>query len=446
MASQEVELQPTRHSVDPADALRIAGVTLIVVGLCCNEWLLTWLFSKDGVLDPSTKVVIRSFNALAIGAGLTGIRFAASLPTRLRRLGQWVRRHLAIGLAISLLTMIALVTTAEFVFHFLNQSRFAYHEEIIGPQPFNIEDPLLGYKPRPSSQVRSIQTFQGRPAYDVVYSIDAFSRRMTPGQDGKHAARNLLFFGDSFTFGEGVNDDETMPFYVGQMSPSSQVYNYGYKGYGTHQVLAKLQGGALPDEVPPARETMLIYVFIDEHVQRSIGALHSFKWASNTPYYVLEGDRLVRKGSFRTGRNPLVNVTYDLLAKSEILRFFKVGLPLRASQQDVRLTCRMIEETRREFLRQFPGGQFYVLFYPGAMWTRMMRNFLEPAGVACLDYERFVDFFHEPKYQIPLDRHPNPRMHHLMAERLVTDLELGEGAAAYAAAVGLTEGQRATGR
>jgi hypothetical protein len=49
-------------------------------------------------------------------------------------------------------------------------------------------------------------------------------------------------FGCSFTFREGVEDREAMPYLVGELSKYI-VYNFGFHGYGAHQMLSALEYG-----------------------------------------------------------------------------------------------------------------------------------------------------------------------------------------------------------
>ena len=51
----------------------------------------------------------------------------------------------------------------------------------------------------------------------------------------------ILCIGDSFTFGDEVNDNETYPFYLQEMLPQAEVINMGVEGYGHDQVLIYLK-------------------------------------------------------------------------------------------------------------------------------------------------------------------------------------------------------------
>jgi hypothetical protein len=50
----------------------------------------------------------------------------------------------------------------------------------------------------------------------------------------------ILILGDSFTFGEEVNDTETFPYYLQQKLPDAEIINFGVKAYGQDQILIYL--------------------------------------------------------------------------------------------------------------------------------------------------------------------------------------------------------------
>ena len=51
----------------------------------------------------------------------------------------------------------------------------------------------------------------------------------------------ILVLGDSYTFGEEVDDEETYVFYLSRILPNSEVINFGVSGYGHDQMLIYLK-------------------------------------------------------------------------------------------------------------------------------------------------------------------------------------------------------------
>lgn len=74
--------------------------------------------------------------------------------------------------------------------------------------------------------------------YKVNYTIGIDGFRVTPSQIMQQSGPRINFFGGSFIFGEGLNDDETIAFYTSQYLPNVSVKNYGMHGWGVHNALA----------------------------------------------------------------------------------------------------------------------------------------------------------------------------------------------------------------
>ena len=52
------------------------GTVLVLLGIVCNEWLLSWLFSHDGRLQMSSRFFIWTFDIACCGAGYFFIKGA----------------------------------------------------------------------------------------------------------------------------------------------------------------------------------------------------------------------------------------------------------------------------------------------------------------------------------------------------------------------------------
>ena len=285
-------------------------------------------------------------------------------------------------------------------------------------------DPILGWKPEADSVSSKIEKLDGKIVASATYSIDRYSRRITPGQKYGRRARPLLFFGCSFTFGQGVNDDQTLPYYVAQLAPDYRVYNYGFEGYGTQNMLARLKETDIGSEIGEKGKPVAVYVFIEDHVRRAIGQMSWTGAGAGTellPYYFARGgaEDLARQGSFKTGR-PFATALFKLFAKSSLVRHFNIDYPPRATDADIGLVARMIEESRESFKAKFGSDEFYVLFFPenyGDYVARLI-PFLKAAGVRYLDYHK-LDLAKEVRGEVELGNgHPTPRSYQVVAGRI----------------------------
>lgn len=98
----------------------------------------------------------------------------------------------------------------------------------------------LGFQAREGVHSSKRISSDGTVIYDVVYSIGQDGFRITPNENIDNAFR-INLFGCSVAFGEGLNDNETIAFYLTQEMPNVSVKNFGLHGYGVHQALAILQ-------------------------------------------------------------------------------------------------------------------------------------------------------------------------------------------------------------
>jgi hypothetical protein len=320
----------------------------------------------------------------------------------------------------------ALVTVGliEGFFALLNASQQPQVETYVDPGYYQ-EQNDLGWAPRPGITTRASKCVDGVPIYDVEYAIDDRGRRITPVASTQGRTRFVLFFGCSCTFGEGLAQTETLPFFVSKGAPRIMPYNYGFHGYGPQHLLARLESGSLRGEVEE-REGDLVYLFIDSHVNRAIGSLAVYNgWAHSAPNYVIDASgEHVRRGTLTTGR-PLTALAYSLLGSSQVLRHFRVEVPPVITDDHVEFTARIFARSAALFHEQFGPGRFVVVISPGSTLAGRLGSALERLGVESLDYSQLFDY-QQPEYHLPEDWHPTAKANQVMAERL--DADLADGA------------------
>lgn len=403
----------------------IIGVIAIASGLIANRWLLEYLLSTDGRIAPINVTIIWLFDVSLITIGLI-LLISRSFMTLF---------NVGVGLFFTGVLLYGL----EWAFYYLNHRPApAEATTATAPPPPPVEhhgeyvtnffgdDALLGYKPHPNSQVDSLKQQGDEIIYDVIYTIDDHSRRITPTEGGSRS-KMTLFFGDSFMFGEGVQDNETLPYHVARLAEDYQPYNYGFSGYGPQQMLAKLESEAFLDELNPQAvlsETIAIYIFIDAHVERAIGSMYVHNaWGATMPYYTVDwSGQLVRQGNFTTGR-PVVATLYEWLPHSEIAQYFNVTLPPQLTAQHYIFTAQLIAAARDNFQTQFGSSQFYVVIYPDeGDYIEDLLPHLQSFDLMVLNYDEAMKLDVEAGLAIKGDGHPTGKAHARVAEWLVDDL------------------------
>ena len=279
-------------------------------------------------------------------------------------------------------------------------------------------DDVLGYAPLPGEMPHRMLDGDVT-VFDVTYTIGDDGLRVTPpAPDGVPC---ILFFGGSFTFGHAVQDDENLPYLVGErVSDSFRVHNFGYRGYGPHQMLSSLRQGRV-DATISCEPRYIVYSGVGEHIDRVNGRA---SWDGHGPWFDVVDDELVPQGNFDNQRG-LSRVVRKELEKSpliaKILARFRPDIHEAAALYGL-----IVSEAARLTRARYPTSEFHVIF-----WDRF-GNSLEVAALTVLSEQGLTthrvsniipDFDEDrPKYEISEhDHHPSP-----LAYRAVADYVLSE--------------------
>lgn len=405
-------------------AARAIGVFFTLAGLLANPWILGALFAPDDRIESTAlRGMMFVVQAILLVPGI----FLLGAPRTFRAASTAIRRFpnlaatlfgAAIASALVLVGLVVLEWLGLLPDHVdtdmpINEVRGAHQDT-----PFWSADPLLGYVPRANAVANSRLIHDGEELYNVVYTIDAFRRRVTPHEDAHPREKFALFFGGSFAFGEGVPGDQTLPAHFARMRPEYRAYNYAFSGYGPQHMLARLQETDIEHEVSEKRG-ILVYVFINDHVNRAIGAMSAVNNSGAMfPYYALDGGRLVRLGSFRTGR-PVRTHLYHLLSLAAPR---ELNLPVRRSASQYRLTARIIEESAETFRSKFASLGVYVILYPAASQGVALVAHLESTGIRILDYSSLINLA-LPEYQKRFTAHPTGLANAEVTRQFIEDLQ-----------------------
>ncbi len=285
-----------------------------------------------------------------------------------------------------------------------------------------VDDPYLGYRPAPNIEARRKKFGPGGLLYDSLYHIDARGRRVTPVSDGEIREHFALFFGGSFTFGEGVEDGETLPAQFGESAARYRPYNYGYVGYGPQCMLMHLRRPDFRGEIEEPTG-IAVYTFIQHHVDRAAGSLRIVsKWGRRLPCVTLAGTELQHWGTFREAW-PLRYPLYRLLTVSNTLAYLNFDYPARRRDADFALVAAMLRASQDELAGLFEEVQFYVLFYPFCTEADRLKPLLDRARVKYLDYSALFPDKNgiEGPYTFS-DGHPAPLSYDHVAQQLASDL------------------------
>jgi len=287
----------------------------------------------------------------------------------------------------------------------------------------------LGYAPLPDNRVEARRYGGDQLLYEVVYDIDSQGLRRAPEWTGADDADCVLFFGGSFTIGEGVKGEETMAHRVDvRTGERYRAYNFGFHGYGPHQMLSALEHGIVEDTID-CRPKYVFYQAIRAHVNRSAGLSGHDR---HGPRYRLQADGSVRfDGRFDAEpvraeeasdtRSP----AWRRLSRSFLVAEMHRLTVVYSAQTD--LLAAIADAARERVETRWPGSEFHVILWNERIqWKSQM---LEKALVARnLSIHRvgeiIADYFDDKnKYRIHEDdHHPNALAHERIADYIVRDV------------------------
>jgi hypothetical protein len=214
---------------------------------------------------------------------------------------------------------------------------------------FDAYDPTKGWTMRP-----------GRWSFGKRTTITANSRGIrgskeyAPGRTAR--TRRIVVLGDSFTFGEGVDDDATFPAQLqARLGPGFEVINLGVHGYGHDQMLIRLREEGLRY----APDLVVLGYYADDVARNAL----SFRDYAK-PRFVLRGGTLALTGSpvptpsRALAREALRPHLPELLA----MAWRRLRPSPRPSADDRRLMAAILDEMRRVAASQ--GARFLIVDLP----------------------------------------------------------------------------------
>ncbi len=234
--------------------------------------------------------------------------------------------------------------------------------------------------------------------YDVTYQFDSFRRRITP-HENHSANKHLIVTGCSFALGVGLEDNQTLPYFLAKENNTIIPYNYGIAGSGTNSMLAQTEN-YINQKAVPQSEGYFVYILLNFHVPRSNALAMEREWLWDTPYYEKVADKLEYRGNFKEAQ-PLLTTFYHQTQK--ILKRLGVKLnypPLR--HKHYRYTCDLIHQARQIYKARFPRGRFVVYDHPYDELNSVLKSCLKEKMVEVIPSKIITD----SNDYFPHDNHP----------------------------------------
>jgi len=350
-----------------------------------------------------------------VAMGLFALAVHGAIWFRKTRAANWFVSLAATGVFLALLDPFAVLTQHDVV-RLEGSWTERYH--------YVFDDQLGIVLPRAiSAEARKLT--DGHLDYDVTYTIDADGHRATAGSTDP-AAGNVLFLGCSFTFGQGLNDADTLPQQFSTLTGQHyNVVNFGVPTYGLHQPVRILELG-LPDAVLTKGQRIIVYSAIPDHARRAAAA---YDWAARGPAYQLgpEGVASYRGNLY----GPVSGLAIAASSRSLFISRYIFGPWFGHSNVDpVPLYIGLVKRAR-QLAEQKYHAQFVMLFWddpePGEPTARIEAE-LDKQGIAYVPVSSIIPDLlrNNAAYRVsPFDQHPNAAANRLIAAYLAKRFAAG---------------------
>ena len=220
------------------------------------------------------------------------------------------------------------------------------------PQPH----PVLGFRPAPDSTAVATATFNGQPVYHETYHIDSESSRVTP--KAPPGADLYLFLGDSFMFGQGIRDDETLPWLFAEAN-KVRTLNLSAPGNAPNHLVRAFEAGLLDRYRGQPVKAVVVWI-IPAQLARTTG---DGSWLGSSPRYELLDGKLKHTGSFTEYRfsHPVTGLKYYL---GELFPFIEAIGEKQRQEEQLRLFVAMMARLQQYAREKFNAPLVVVYSWP----------------------------------------------------------------------------------
>ncbi len=163
----------------------------------------------------------------------------------------------------------------------------------VTPQHDVTVDPLIGWKLPPATVLR--ETLE---EFSVDYTTNAQGFRSRRDFRQPVAGRRIALLGDSYSFGSGVQDDESFAALLERRLANTRVDNFGIGGFGIDQMWMTLRHYALP-----LGPDLVILCFVRPDLDRSLSSYRQDHiWRQKPTFRLVEGRLRPMTSDSRPGR------------------------------------------------------------------------------------------------------------------------------------------------
>ena len=274
-----------------------------------------------------------------------------------------------------------------------------------------------GYYPPKNSNFKETVFLKNKILKENIYSINDFGHRKLFNKF-TNLDNCILFHGGSITFGQSLNDNEVLPYYLKNiLGDQYNVYNFAFNGYGPHQFLSKLKNNYL-EELKNCHNIIIIYQFIFDHIARTAGKR---SWGDKSPRYVLQNKELIQKGFFSHYPYKIImKIRKNFRNSKTISLFYSLD---EISNKDKRIFLEILKQIEVEAKKKFNDTKFiYIIWNNHDFKLPKINKFFKKSKFVLIDDLKMSENI--KNNMIPGDNHPTKEYNYILAKELEKKIKI----------------------
>lgn len=282
--------------------------------------------------------------------------------------------------------------------------------------------PYLGWAPKRNSRTvtfnKTIASFNNAG----IRGTKNYSLEKPPNTN------RIVVVGDSFSFGEGVNDNETYSAALEKKLAKTEVLNLAVHGYGTDQMLLRLESTGLrynPD--------LVIFAFVADDLWRNLLGFRDYL----KPQFLLENNQL----KLTNTPIPPPEITLQKLKSNWRIHeaFLLVLERWKKPPTQIAEVAKLAEAIWQQAINstQAKNSKIVFLFLPVGeeiidvnpeplFGEKVLFGFCQKSRITCLSARKYFATEHTASLKFNLEEHYNPQAHEIIANGLIGDLLAAE--------------------
>jgi hypothetical protein len=288
---------------------------------------------------------------------------------------------------------------------------------------WSVRQPVMGWGPEHSGRFHAEKRDRttGATIYAANYTIDSNLLRETRSIQTGPA---IVFFGDSYTFGDGVADAETMPqVFADTLEPKQRVVNLAFTGYGPQQFLREMETSRFDAVIGPDPK-LFIFMTAAWHAERTACKAY---WTPFAPRYSVVNGAVKYQGACNEGASLKAR---EWLENTAAYRVFVEPYRHRINRDDVDLYVSILEAAVK-FARDKYGVRTLIPYLQvpeeylraSGFTNEAIVDRLQTAGATVINVSLLKEGANGATISIKGDGHPTPLANRLRAAMLKNYIE-----------------------